>query len=325
MWHKLLTVLPPEVAHDVAIKALRFGLVCRAQLPERRREVFGLSFKSPIGLAAGFDKNAEALPGLIKLGFGFVEVGTVTPKPQPGNPKPRLFRASKHKSLINCLGFNNKGSAYVLERLQKLPKHKRHGCLVGVNLGKNKDTQDAAVDYCQGIETFAAVADYLTLNLSSPNTPGLRDLQQVEQLKPFLQQVADTLKAQKKQPPLLLKLSPDMAEEDFLAVMDLVPQYPIAGLIVSNTTLDRPAVLPEKLRTQAGGLSGALLEAKATEALNLAHSALPPAFPLIGVGGITDTSTAMRKLAAGASLVQVYTGFVYKGPALVRALTLALK
>jgi dihydroorotate dehydrogenase len=321
----LLFALPPERAHTVAMVALGRGLVpdLRRQLPDDPVQLWGLTFPNRVGLAAGFDKNADALPGLAKLGFGFLEVGTVTPRPQPGNPQPRLFRLTRDQAIINCLGFNNKGHAYVRARLEAVPDSVRARCRIGVNLGKNKDSSDAAADYAAGVTVFAALADYLVINISSPNTPGLRDLQGREALARLLDAVlvarsracAGRITGQGTQrlTPLLLKVAPDLLPEDIADIAAVVRAAGIDGLVVSNTTVSRPDSLSSPQRAETGGLSGAPLTLLATERLRQFQAATQGKLPLVGVGGIMTPHDATARLAAGASLIQVYSGLIYGG------------
>lgn len=312
----LLQQLPPEAAHALAIKALARGLVPSVAVPPQPVSLWGYTFAHPIGLAAGFDKNAAAIPGLAKLGFSFIEVGTTTPRPQPGNPKPRLFRLPQQQALINRLGFNNEGHAAMQRHLDALPLALRQALIIGVNIGKNKDSHDAAADYVAGINAFASRADYITVNISSPNTPGLRDLQHLEALKPLLDKVVTAMQQQPAAKPLCLKIAPDMAAEDAAALAVLAQQGGVDGLIISNTTTVRPDSLPDWAQQQAGGLSGAPLKQLALRALQAAHAAAPT-LPMIAVGGISSAADVTERLQAGASLVQVYTAFVYNGAATV--------
>jgi dihydroorotate dehydrogenase len=308
----LLFALDPEVAHRAAIVALKSGLVPRAPPsdPRLRRHVLGLDFPNPVGLAAGFDKNAEVPDAVLALGFGFVEVGTVTPHPQAGNPKPRMFRVPGDGALINRLGFNNEGHDAVYERLAR---RKRRG-IVGVNLGANKDSTDRVADYVAGVARFAAVADYLALNISSPNTPGLRDLQQRDGLMRLLGTVAE---ARRTRPiPLLVKIAPDLDDDALTAIVAAAISSGIDGIIATNTTTARDELADKALASEAGGLSGRPLFGPSTEGLRKLRAIAGSKLVLVGVGGVDSVETARAKLAAGADLVQLYTGMVYEGPRL---------
>jgi dihydroorotate dehydrogenase len=308
----LLFALDPEVAHRAAIVALKSGLVPRAPPsdPRLRRHVLGLDFPNPVGLAAGFDKNAEVPDAALRLGFGFVEVGTVTLRPQAGNPKPRMFRVPGDGALINRLGFNNEGHDAVYERLAR---RKRRG-IVGVNLGANKDSTDRVADYVAGVARFAAVADYLALNISSPNTPGLRDLQQRDGLMRLLGTVAE---ARRTRPiPLLVKIAPDLDDDALTAIVAAAISSGIDGIIATNTTTARDELADKALASEAGGLSGRPLFGPSTEVLRKLRAIAGSKLVLVGVGGVDSVETARAKLAAGADLVQLYTGMVYEGPRL---------
>ena len=310
-----LFALSPETAHGLAIAALGRGMVpdFARSLPTDPVTLWGVTFPNRVGLAAGFDKNADALPGLARLGFGALEVGTVTPRPQPGNPKPRLFRLTEDKAIINRLGFNNKGHAYVRARLAALPGWVRQRCRIGVNLGKNKDSADAAADYAAGVTAFADLADYLVVNISSPNTPGLRDLQGREALERLLAAVLDARAKASRQPPLLVKVAPDLTDADCEDIATVARAARIDGLIVSNTTISRPETLQSAHKSETGGLSGAPLIDLASARLRQFHTLTDGALPLVGVGGIMTPADAAARLAAGASLVQTYSGFIYGG------------
>lgn len=316
----LLFRLPAEPAHHLGLWGLGLmdlapGLAkwrrhrAHAERTVLKIHVAGLDFPNPLGLAAGLDKNAEAIVGLFSLGFGSVEVGTVTPRPQPGNPSPRLFRIPEHQALINRLGFNNAGMAALGARLRELEW--RPGP-VGVNIGKNKDTpNEAAVDdYLACAQALSPLADYVAVNLSSPNTPGLRALQEPEALAKLLTAVRQAVVAR----PLFLKIAPDLSDEAVDDVVDVARSCGADGLICTNTTITRPVAHP--LAQEAGGLSGRPVFDRSTEVLRRAYRRTGGALPLIGVGGVFDGEDAWRKICAGASLVQIYTGFIYGGPAL---------
>ncbi|KAA0680311.1 quinone-dependent dihydroorotate dehydrogenase [Roseomonas genomospecies 6] len=322
----VLRSFDPETAHGLTIKALSSGLmppVREKDDPILRTRVLGLDFANPVGLAAGFDKNAEVVDAMLRMGFGFVEAGSVTPRPQPGNPKPRLFRAPEQGAVINRMGFNNEGLEPFAQRLERrLSGGRKAPGIVGANLGKNKDTVEAADDYVLGVTRVAALADYLVVNVSSPNTPGLRALQGRDPLRTLLGRVLDARTACKlaKAPPVLLKIAPDLTDEDKADIAAVALESGIDGLIVSNTTIARPAEIPEPLRGEAGGLSGKPLFAPSTAVLREIYALTGGKLPLIGVGGIASGADAYAKIRAGASLVQLYSALVYAGPALVLAI-----
>ncbi|MGA0805530.1 MAG: quinone-dependent dihydroorotate dehydrogenase [Pseudohongiellaceae bacterium] len=321
----LLFLLPAELSHDLGLKGLRLLHACgllRLLAPRIEAapcQLLGLEFANPVGLAAGLDKNADCLDALGALGFGFVEVGTVTPKPQPGNPKPRLFRLAREHAIINRMGFNNKGLAHMLARLQQ----RRYPGVVGVNIGKNLTTPvDRAVDdYLICLRAVYPLADYVVVNLSSPNTPGLRSLQFGEQLRSLLQTLkeaqAELARQHQRQVPLLLKVAPDLDDDEIVGIAAVLRETRMDGVIVSNTTLSRVGVEQSPFGAQAGGLSGAPLTAMSTRVLRKMVEALNGAMPVIGVGGIMQGSDAADKIRAGAALVQLYSGFIHAGPALI--------
>ncbi len=317
----LLRRLEPERAHELTLVALERGQAGRARwTPDPALQVrrFGLDFPHPVGLAAGFDKDARAVDRLLALGFGFVEVGTVTPLPQAGNPRPRIFRLPEDRALINRLGFNNRGLAAAAERLQR---RQRSG-IVGANIGRNKDSADAVADYVAGFRRLAPHADYVTVNVSSPNTPGLRDLQAVASLRPLLEALVDVragLAGETAVRPILLKLAPDLADADAVAAASLAVEVGLDGLIVSNTTIARPSSLISANAGESGGLSGAPLMQRSTELLSLLCRETGDALPLVGVGGIASAEDAYAKIRAGACLLQLYTALVFEGPNLVAA------
>lgn len=316
----LLRVLDPEDAHALAVKALRFAPLRASAAADAGLavEAFGLKFRNPIGIAAGFDKHGAAPDALLRLGFGFVEVGTVTPRPQPGNTRPRVFRLEHDEAVINRLGFNSQGQAAVGARLRA---RATRGGIVGVNIGANKDTVDRAADYVAGIEALAAVASYFAVNVSSPNTPGLRDLQARAALDELLARVIEArervaMTAERK--PLLLKIAPDLTLAELDDVIDVARRRGIDGLVVSNTTVGRPLQLRDRDRAaQPGGLSGRPLFRLSTRLLAETYVRVEGQFPLIGVGGIDSGAAALAKIKAGATLVQLYTGLVYRGLRLV--------
>ena len=330
--------LDPEVAHDVALRSLcALGpgaalLGAGADTNETRR-VMGIDFPNPVGLAAGLDKNGEYIDGLAALGFGFLEIGTVTPRPQPGNPKPRMFRLVEHDAIINRLGFNNVG---VEQLLRNVERASFRGVL-GINIGKNFDTpmERAADDYLACLDAVYERATYVTVNISSPNTKNLRDLQSPERLDELLRTLLQRRDAlAKRHPavaspargkPLLVKIAPDMDDEQIAAVAELAVKHGLDGLIATNTTLERNAVQDHRHGAEAGGLSGRPLFASSTQTLRKLSSALQGRVPLIGVGGILSGADARAKAEAGASLVQVYTGFIYRGPELIADARRALR
>ncbi|MDF1748531.1 MAG: quinone-dependent dihydroorotate dehydrogenase [Alphaproteobacteria bacterium] len=318
--------LDPERAHWLTVRALASGLGPRMLAdpdPCLTSQVFGLTFPSPIGLAAGFDKDAEAVRACLALGFGFVEIGTVTPRAQAGNPKPRLFRLTQDRAVINRMGFNNAGAERAENRLANARMRPLSGP-VGVNIGKNKDSDDAAADYAACTTRLAPYADYLTINVSSPNTPGLRALQSPDQLRVLVTAVKDAAAAIGAVPPILIKIAPDLEEADLRAIA-LVAQDPdVAGLIISNTTITRPDTLRDPQKGQIGGLSGAPLFERSTEVLRRVYALTEGNVPLIGVGGVASAEDAYAKIRAGASLIQLYSALVYTGPGLVGRITQAL-
>jgi dihydroorotate dehydrogenase len=315
----LLRLLPPETAHRASIAALRVGIAPRrreSDAPSLGITLWGQRFPNPVGLAAGFDKNAEVPDAMLRFGFGFVETGTVTPRPQPGNPKPRMFRLVEDRALINRLGFNNQGLDAVRARLAA--RSGRAG-LVGANLGKNKDSTDAIADYVAGARALAALADYLVVNVSSPNTPGLRDLQR----KASLLALIAALKSARGEvvsadpPPLLLKIAPDLSEDERAEIAEAALESGVDGVIISNTTVARPAQLRSRHAHESGGLSGKPLFAASTELVGEMRRLTHGRLPLVGVGGVASGADAYAKIRAGASLVQLYTALVYEGPGLV--------
>ena len=315
----LLRLLAPEAAHRTSIVALRAGLAPRAAAPDPPSlgiTLWGRWFQNPVGLAAGYDKNAEVPDAMLRFGFGFVETGTVTPRPQPGNPKPRLFRLVEDRALINRLGFNNDGLDAV--RMRLAARRGRTG-LVAANLGKNMDSIDAVADYVAGVRALAPLMDYLAVNVSSPNTPGLRDLQRKTSLLALIAALksarAEAVPAEP--PPLLLKIAPDLSEDERVEIAEAALETGIDGLIISNTTVARPATLRSPHAREAGGLSGAPLFAPSTALIAEMRRLTRGRIPLIGVGGIASGADAYAKIRAGASLVQVYTALVFQGPGLV--------
>jgi dihydroorotate dehydrogenase len=317
--------LDAERAHALGLHAIeaayRSGLnplLAQKPAPLKTR-VFGVEFPNPVGCAAGLDKNGEHIDALMALGFGFVEIGTTTPRPQAGNPKPRMFRLPDRNAVINRLGFNNLGVDALVRNVEKA---KRNGIL-GINIGKNRDTpnEKAAEDYIHCMERVFALADYITVNISSPNTSGLRDLQEEETLRRFIGELREAQEelggVHGHRTPMLLKLSPDLTDEELDGVASVLNSARIDGVIIGNTTLDRSEIAGEALAAEAGGLSGAPLYARSTAALRKLRLRLDDSIPLIGVGGILSGADAAGKIAAGARMVQFYTGMIYRGPELI--------
>lgn len=320
-----LYTLPPEAAHNAALRALEYGLVGRRAEPDDpilATTLFGLKFSNPIGLAAGFDKDARVIDAMLSLGFGFVEAGTVTPQPQNGNPKPRLFRLDEDRAVINRLGFNSGGVEAFAERLIRRQRRAHASGIVGANVGKNRDTADGAADYVACIERLSGLTDYLVVNLSSPNTPGLRGLQARAPIEDLLRRVLLARKRSapnpNKPPPLLAKVGPDLSHEQLRDIAEAALATGVDGLIIGNTTVERPAGLKSRDRAEAGGLSGEPLMAAATACLADMYQLTKGRLPLIGCGGVKSGADAFAKIRAGASLVQVYSALVFHGPGLVR-------
>lgn len=316
-----LRLLPPEAAHNLTVRALRAGLYPRMRGRFDRTlktRLWDLDFHSPIGLAAGFDKNAEAADAMLAMGFGFVEVGSVTPRPQPGNPRPRLFRLPEDRAVINRMGFNSDGHAVVEARLRR---RLRRG-LLGVNLGANKDSSDRMEDYVQGLRHLGPYADYVVVNVSSPNTPGLRDLQKGDNLELLAGRMSAARDEAGLAVPVLLKIAPDLDEEGLAAVAASARRFD--GVIVGNTTLSRPEGLASPRAGEQGGLSGKPLFPLSTRVLARLYCLTGGAVPLIGTGGIASAEDAYMKIMAGASLVQLYTALIYEGPGLIGALNQGL-
>jgi dihydroorotate dehydrogenase len=308
-----LRSLTPERAHGLAIRALAAGFVPSASdVPTPRLAVsaLGLDFPNPVGLAAGFDKNADAGLPILALGFGFVETGTVTPRPQIGNTKPRIFRLTEDNAVINRLGFNNKGLDAYLRNLAKL---RDRPIVLGANIGINKEQAVPLLDYPHLVRSVAPFVDYVVVNVSSPNTPGLRDLQSEEQLTAILQAISKITN----RPPVLVKIAPDLSEEGLASLVETCANNQVHGLIVSNTTITRPATLRSAHASQTGGLSGAPLRQMSTKMLARTYQLARGRLELIGVGGISTGADVLEKIQAGASLVQLYTSFAYQGPALI--------
>lgn len=321
----LLFKFDPEEVHHFTFKSLRVlfripgisNLLRKKYLVEDvrlEREVFGIKFKNPVGLAAGFDKNAQLYKELDSLGFGFIEIGTVTPKPQEGNDKKRLFRLKEDNAIINRMGFNNEGVEAAVKRLKS-----NKNVLIGGNIGKNKSTpnEEAVNDYLICFDALFEYVDYFVVNVSSPNTPNLRELQDKEPLMHLLQTLQNRNKERISPKPILLKIAPDLTDSQLMDIIDIISQTGIAGVIATNTTISREGLTSEQ-RNEMGGLSGKPLKARSTEVIRFLSKNSNNSFPIIGVGGIHSAEDALEKLRAGASLVQLYTGFIYEGPALIR-------
>ncbi|XP_007938512.1 dihydroorotate dehydrogenase (quinone), mitochondrial [Orycteropus afer afer] len=322
----LQRLLDPELAHKLAVRFISLGLLPRATFQDSDMlevRVLGHKFRNPVGVAAGFDKHGEAVDGLYKMGFGFVEIGSVTPKPQEGNPRPRVFRLPEDHAIINRYGFNSQGFSVVEHRLrarqQKQTKLSKDGLLLGINLGKNKTSVDAAADYVEGVRVLGPLADYLVVNVSSPNTAGLRSLQGKAELRHLLTKVLqerDALKGPHK-PAVLVKIAPDLTAQDKEDIARVVKELGIDGLIVTNTTVSRPTSLQGTLRSEMGGLSGKPLRDLSTQTIREMYALTQGRVPIIGVGGISSGQDALEKIRAGASLVQLYTALIYCGPPVV--------
>lgn len=317
-----LLKMEPETAHRATINALRMGLAPAGNRDPAHLAVkfVGLDLPNPLGMAPGFDKNAEVPRALGGVGFGFVEVGTLTPRAQAGNPSPRVFRIPEAMGIVNRLGFNNEGHEAALERLAA----RDAGVTIGVNIGANKDSADFVADYVEGVKTFSPIADYLTANISSPNTPGLRNLQADEALTRLLTAITETRAAQPRQTPILLKIAPDLDEKQMDGIARVVLASGIDGLIVSNTTLSRDTVARLPNADEAGGLSGKPLFMLATRRLAQMRQRLGPDFPIVGVGGIHSSQSAIAKLEAGANVIQLYSALIYGGMEMVEEIKAGL-
>lgn len=344
LFRPLFFSFDPEKIHHFVTKSLkRFNkfpggsklsrAVFSIENSKLQREVFGLKFKNPVGLAAGFDKNAEMMAEMANLGFGFVEIGTVTPLPQDGNPKPRMFRLKEDQALINRMGFNNQGVEAVAERIKKYRQSafqtshltpRISNLIIGGNIGKNKITpnEDAVNDYVICFERLFDLVDYFVVNVSSPNTPGLRELQEKEPLKKLLQTLQQRNQKNGVSRPILLKIAPDLSNQQLDDIVEIVIESGIAGVIATNTTISREGLVSSKNKT--GGLSGKPLTNRSTEVIRYLTKKSGKAFPIIGVGGIHSAKDALEKLEAGASLIQLYTGFIYEGPGLVKQICRSL-
>ena len=327
----LLFLFDPEKVHQFTFRWLKFVnkipfvpalLRVRYRLKDKclEREIFGIKFPNPVGLAAGLDKNAELFSELSSLGFGFIEIGTVTPKPQPGNPPKRLFRLVEDEGIINRMGFNNEGVEAIVARLKK-----NKNVIIGGNIGKNKWTENdkAHEDYLYCFEYLAPYVDYFVVNVSSPNTPNLRSLQEKEPLQKLLTLLQEANGKLPKSKPILLKIAPDLTDEQLMDIIDIVEQTHIAGVIATNTTITREGLTSEK-KAETGGLSGRPLTQRSTEVIRFLAEKSQHRFPIIGVGGIHTPEDALEKLRAGASLVQIFTGFIYEGPSLIKRINKAI-
>ena len=331
-----LFLFNPELIHHITFKMIKLGgmipgkmwtwrLIFKVKDTRLEREVFGLKFDNPVGLAAGFDKDAKLFDELASFGFGFVEIGTVTPLPQDGNPKPRLFRVKDDSGLINRMGFNNQGIEAVVARLRR----KKTDIIIGGNIGKNKDTpnEEAANDYAICFEKLFPYVDYFAVNVSSPNTPGLRDLQEKAPLTALLNSLQELNNKKDKRKPILLKIAPDLTNEQLDDIIAIVADTKIDGVIATNTTIDRSSLKTAKNKVEAignGGLSGKPVRLRSTQVIKYLADKSNRAFPIIGVGGIHSAEDALEKLDAGATLLQVYTGFIYEGPSLVKRINKAI-
>jgi dihydroorotate dehydrogenase len=317
----LLMAMDPERAHRLTVNLLKTGLgpACDFGSPALHTKLWGREFSNPLGLAAGFDKDAEALASLFAMGFGFVEAGTVTPRPQAGNPKPRILRDAPNRSVINRMGFPGRGLDVFEANVRRY--RRKHGAgagLLGVNIGMNKDAPSPVADYSAGVRRLAPYADYITVNISSPNTAGLRNLQRRDELDRLLEGVMAARDATAEKPPLLVKLAPDLDAAQRGEIAETALRRRVDGLVISNTTVTRPAALAERLQAEKGGLSGRLLTDISTAAVADFYRLTGGALPIVGVGGISSAVDAYAKIRAGASLVQVYTGLIFEGPRLVK-------
>ena len=313
--------LDPEAAHDLAIKTLKFNFIPRSFFQVEGEEVleielFKKKLKNPIGLAAGFDKSAEVYNSLFKIGFGFVEVGTITPRRQPGNPKPRVFRLEKDKAMINRLGFNNDGAEVVLDRIYKNPPKD----FLGINIGPNKDTKNKLLDFVHCFDKLNKLASYITVNISSPNTKGLRDFHKEKKLSDLLSKLNELKKNKKIQCPITLKISPDIDEKEIININELVSQFKIDGLILTNTTSQNRKNLSDTKKIETGGLSGQPLQKLSLKLIKTFYKLNKGMVPIIGVGGVDSGQSAFEKIIAGATAVQLYTGMIYKGPGIVKSI-----
>ena len=315
----ILFSLEPELAHSLTLKGLRWGsrILPSANQDDTRLavEAFGLNFSNPLGMAAGFDKNGEVPDALLKLGFGFTEIGTVTPRPQIGNSKPRIFRLIKDQALINRLGFNNNGQRRLVDRLEQKSEATRKLGVLGVNIGANKESLDRILDYGAGAKALSPYADYLVVNVSSPNTPNLRGLQSAEALSAIINQVRSSMV---KEVPVLVKIAPDLSKNEIEEIAEIARITSVNGIIVSNTTIERPKNIQDQHKNEEGGLSGNPLFEPSTRVLSQLYQLTKGQTTLIGVGGVGSAEDVLKKIRSGASLVQLYTALVYKGPGLIK-------
>jgi len=311
--------LDPEVAHDLAIQALKFKHIPKNYFEVNNEnilasKVFNINFNNPIGLAAGFDKSAEVYNSIFKFGFGFVEVGTVTPRKQFGNPKPRVFRLEKDKALINRLGFNNDGMEIIRKRILKNKPEN----ILGINIGPNKDTDDKIKDYKECLSSLVNLGSYITINISSPNTEGLRNLHNKDSLTVLLSEIRSVVKSKNIKKPLLIKISPDLVEKNISEIIELISKFNINGLIISNTTDQNRSDLLDLKKNEKGGLSGKPLRAISNKLIKTFYREVKGKIPIIGVGGVNSGQDVFDKMTSGASLIQLYTGLVYEGPLVVK-------
>ncbi len=332
----ILFLIPPESVHSIVVKALKLlyflgitkllrYMIFNFDDPSLVRNVFGIEFKNPIGLAAGFDKDANLIDIFNDFGFGFIEIGTLTPKAQPGNPKPRLFRLIEDQALINRMGFNNKGTEKAIHKL----KSKKSRIIVGGNIGKNKTTpnENAAQDYLYCLNELYDYVDYFVVNISSPNTPDLRDLQSKEPLQELLKVLQEEINKKPHKKPLLLKIAPDLTDNHLIDIVDTINSLALDGIVATNTTISREGLKTDYKKLEKidnGGLSGQPLRERSTEIIRFLKERLNRDIPIIGVGGIMNAKDAIEKIEAGATLIQVYTGFIYEGPALIKSINKAL-
>ena len=322
LYLNLIRKFPPEFSHLLTLKLLKYAFQPKLyeDSPILHQHIFGLDFINPIGIAAGFDKNAEVVSQLLKLGLGFVEAGTVTPKSQSGNQKPRIFRLLEDRAIINHLGFNNYGMEYAASKLSKLKLNNLSKGIVGINIGQNKETENAIDDYCIALEKLGPLAHYITINISSPNTPGLRDLQnrgKIEFLIKAINKKKNEIRSLESKP-IFLKISPDLEEEQLRDIALISLANEINGLIISNSTIDRPTSLISKYRNEVGGLSGSPLFVKSTLLLKKMYNLTNGQIPLIGVGGVSNGAEFYEKIKSGACLVKIYTSLIFHGPKIIQ-------